>query len=97
MLCGPEKKCIKHLRSQQKDAAAPGMKIVSVNKTCFVREMLSPSVIVIKDLALNLAGAVLHKSDTCICATCLVKPKAYDAFRQKFLSKQRKRILNEIV
>ncbi|MFZ0697628.1 MAG: hypothetical protein WAM88_10875 [Nitrososphaeraceae archaeon] len=58
--------------------------------------MQSPSNIVINDLDLNPAGAVLHKSDTCICATCLTEPKAYDTFRQKFLSKQRKRILNEI-
>jgi hypothetical protein len=92
-----DEKCIKHLSCQQKDAAAPGMNIVSVNKTCFVREMQSPSNIVINDLDLNLAGAVLHKSDTSICATCLAEPKAYDTFRQKFLSKQRKRILNETV
>jgi hypothetical protein len=73
------------------------MNIVSANRTCFVREMQSPSSIIISDLDLNLAGAVLHKSDTCICATCLAEPKAYDTFRLKFLSKQRKRILNEIV
>ena len=73
------------------------MNIVSVNKTCFVREMQSPSNIVINDLDLNLAGAVLHKSDTGICATCLAEPKPYDTSRQEFLSKQRKRILNEIV
>jgi hypothetical protein len=70
---------------------------VSVYKTCFVREMQSPSSLVINDLDLNLAGAVLYKFDTCICATCLAEPKAYNTFRQKFLSKQRKRILNEIV
>jgi hypothetical protein len=64
-----EEKCIKHLRCRQKDAAAPGMNIVSVNKTCYVREMQSPSYIVIYDLDLNLAVAALHKSDTCISAT----------------------------
>ena len=53
----------------------------------FCSEMQSPSNLVINDLDLNLAGAVLHKSDTCICATCLAEPKAYDKFRQKFLSK----------
>ena len=36
-----EEKCIKHLHCQQNDAAAPGMNIESVNKTCFVREMKS--------------------------------------------------------
>ncbi|CAN5331320.1 hypothetical protein BH18THE2_BH18THE2_08520 [soil metagenome] len=43
-----EEKCIKHLRCEQNDAAAPGMNIVSANKTCFVCEMQSPSNIVIK-------------------------------------------------
>ena len=51
-----EEKCIKHLRCEQNDAAAPGMNIVSVNKTCFVCEMQSPSNIVINDLDLNFAG-----------------------------------------
>ena len=74
---------------------------MSLNKTCFVYQMQSPSNIVINDLDMNFGVAALHKSDTRICATCLAKLKAYDTCRQKFLSKllkeQRKRILNEIV
>lgn len=58
-----------------------------VNKTCFVCEMQSPSNLVINELDLNFAVAALHKSDKCICAMCLAEPKAYDTYRQKFLSK----------
>jgi hypothetical protein len=35
-LWSPEEKCIKLLRCEQNDAAATGMNIVSLNKTCFV-------------------------------------------------------------
>lgn len=96
-----EEKCIKHLRCEQNDAAAPGMNIVFVNKTCFICEMQSPSNIVINELDLNFAVAALHKSDTCICVTCLAEPKAYDTYRKNFFQslrkQQRKRILNEVV
>ena len=82
-----EEKCIKLLRCEQNDAAAPGMNIVSLNKTCFVYQMQSPSNIVINDLDMNFGVAALHKSDTRICATCLAELKAHDTCRQKFLSK----------
>jgi hypothetical protein len=77
VLCGREKKkCIKHLRWEQNDALAQGMKIVSVNKICLVCEMPSPYNIVIIDLDSNFAVAAVGKSETCICAKCLAEPKA---------------------
>ena len=63
---------------------------MSANRTCFVYQTQSPSNIVINDLDMNFAVAALHKSDTCICATCLVELKAHDTCRQKFLSKHLK-------
>jgi hypothetical protein len=78
-----EEKCIKHLRCEQNDAAAPGMNIVSLNKTCFVCEMQSPTNIVINDLDLDFAVAAMDKSDTCICATCLAELNAHDYMQTK--------------
>jgi hypothetical protein len=53
----------------------------------FCISMQSPSNLVINDLDMNFAFAALHKSDTCICATCLAELKAHDTCRPKFLSK----------
>lgn len=69
---------------EQNDAAAPGMNKALVNKTCFVCEMQSPSSIVTNDLDLNFAVTALHKSDTCICTTCLAEPMPYDTDKSTF-------------
>ena len=70
---------------------------MSLNKTCFVYQAQSPSNIVINDLDMNFAVVALPKSDTCICAPCLVELKAHDTCRQKFLSKLLKAAKKKII